>query len=92
MTLRNIVLDLTALNRLLEENPYLLSNIEIVLFSATILVYREDKEETVSFKKKSFAVTTTFHLSLESQIEAWLCEEYRIAKFIKEVKIDRKKF
>lgn len=87
MILRDVVQDLKHLNALLAENPALLHNIEIVYFSAVILVTEGQEEKKKTFHKQSFSVTTTFHLAFESQVEAFLCQQYKVIKFVKPVKL-----
>lgn len=71
----------------MSENPYLLDNIHIVTFSCVLLILEGGEEKTLAIVKKPFAVTTTFRLGFESQIELWLCGEHKVLKFHKPVRL-----
>lgn len=87
MNLRHLITDFAAMAELLQKEPDLMANIEIVEYSTTLLVYRNTAEEEIVLQRRKFAVTKTFHLCFASQVEAHLCQEYEVVKFLKPVKI-----
>jgi len=84
MTLKHLIKNIKTLTRLLEQNPKLLDNIVIVHYSCELLIW-DNEEKKILIHKKPFAVSNTFHLCLESQVEAFLCEEFKVIKFIQPV-------